>query len=550
MALTGRFERVLSENPHLKTYLAQYRKSTGKIPTFYERLSIDMRYMDDVNILYSIGDPVFIHIYQTETGSKRYIVVEPELTAQDKLKLDKVLDLIFKKSTAGGLFKRSPREIAERRGEFESEIDKLIADSVTFETNQGFMQKLQSKKKVPMTQFEYKKIRYHIKKDVVGLGILSPLLHDPYVEDVNCIGTAPLSVVHKIFDTMETNIQYKTMADLDEYLRSLSERIDKPLSATDPILDASLPDGSRINIIYAEDVSRKGPSFSIRRTIEEPFTITQLVSFNTLSAELTAYIWLCLENGMNLIVCGESASGKTSTVNAILPFIHYTSKIYSVEDTAEVRPPHRVWQQLLTRESGPEDTRVEMYALVRSALRSRPNYIIIGEIRGREGAMAFQAMQTGHPVISTFHANTIQKMIQRFTGHPINIPVRFMDNLNVVLIQSIIYIKGKILRRVVSLHEIMGYSEEAKGVKTKEVFRWNPIEDYHRFRGMYNSYILEEKIATTLGYSDKRKIYEDLELRAKIIRTMVQRKIFSNREVNNVFRSWQIGGVSALPFPI
>ncbi|MGC8608686.1 MAG: type II/IV secretion system ATPase subunit, partial [Thermoplasmata archaeon] len=234
--------------------------------------------------------------------------------------------------------------------------------------------------------------------------------------------------------------------------------------------------------------------------------------------------------------------GKTTVVNAIMPFIRPDSKIFSAEDTPEIRAPQDAWQQLVTRETGAEESRVTLYDLLRTALRSRPNYIVVGEIRGEEGAMAFQAMQTGHPVISTFHASSVKKMIQRFTGNPINIPVTFMDNLNIVLIQQAVYVGGRFLRRTTSINEIEGYFEELGGVSTRAVFEWDANADKHMFRGMNNSYILEEKIAKTAGMADRSLIYNELFRRAEILKDMKEKKVTDYFEVYKVIKEFYEGG--------
>lgn len=187
---------------------------------------------------------------------------------------------------------------------------------------------------------------------------------------------------------------------------------------------------------------------------------------------------------------------------------------------------------------------------MRAALRSRPNYIIVGEIRSIEGAVAFQAMQTGHPVLSTFHAASVRKMIQRLNGNPINIPLTFMDNLNVTLFQLAVYNKGKFLRRVVSIEELEGYSKYAEGIVTRGVFEWDPQLDRHNFTGLNNSYILEDKIATVAGYDDPREIYEELDLRTRILEEMVSRNIFGYDEVVKIIWDFYKEGLDGLPFPI
>ena len=253
--------------------------------------------------------------------------------------------------------------------------------------------------------------------------------------------------------------------------------------------------------------------------------------------------------GMNVFICGETASGKTTTLNASATFIKPDDKVYSVENTPEVTMPHDTWQHLVTREAG-KDTDVTIFHLLIAALRSRPNYIIVGEIRGEEGNVAFQAMQTGHPVMSTFHAGNPHTMIQRLTGNPINVPIASIDNLHVIVIQQAVSQGGVFVRRVLSVTEVERYYDAEKKVITREVFNWDPINDVHRFRGLYNSYILERKIATILGYKDTRDIYKELELRSKIIEKMIENDIYDYFDVWNVLKRFHEEGVKGLPFVV
>jgi flagellar protein FlaI len=288
----------------------------------------------------------------------------------------------------------------------------------------------------------------------------------------------------------------------------------------------------------------------MRKFSEVPVSIIELIMWGALSCEMAAYMWMCLENGMSVFFSGETASGKTTMLNACLVFVNPKAKIFTAEDTAEVQPPHPVWQQLITREDGPPESRVDTFALLKAALRSRPNYIIVGEIRGEEGAVAFQGMQTGHPVLATFHASAVTKMIQRLTGDPINVPVTFIDNLNVAMILQAVYRKGKFLRRCLAIEELEGYYEEAGGVVTRAVFQWDPETDKHNFRGLNNSFILENKIATKLGYEDKRQIYEDLFLRARILEEMKERGIKDYYDVLEIIINFYKYGIDGLPFAI
>ncbi|MXR20596.1 type II/IV secretion system ATPase subunit [Halobacterium bonnevillei] len=405
--------------------------------------------------------------------------------------------------------------------------------------------------RIPITEATYENIRYQLNRDIVGFGPLEPVMRDPYNEDIHVIGPSHCYVDHGTFGMLETTVDFGTQDEFDGWLRNMGERIGDPVSDSDPIVDSTLPDGSRVNIIYSDDVSLKGPSLTIRQGDEVPLSVGQITNWGTLSPELAAYLWLCLENEQTVFVVGETASGKTTTLNAIMSFIPRDSKIYTAEDTAEVLPPHDTWQQLLTREGqGENSADVDMFDLVAAALRSRPDYIIVGEVRGAEGRMAFQAAQTGHPVMLTFHASDIVSMIQRFTGEPINVPETFMDNADVALFQNRVKQGDDVLRRVTSVQEIEGYSKEMGGVVTRQAFYWDPVEDEIVFQGRNNSYVLEEQIATLLGYADTREIYEELDFRADVMERIIQEDLVGYHEFNETIEAFQRDGVEGLPFTI
>ncbi|RLF85477.1 hypothetical protein DRN41_04115 [Thermococci archaeon] len=532
-------ETAMARNPHLREYVEKFTKKYGKVPEFYTQLNRDMKEIKYPNIIYPVGDPLFVHIYGDPKMERRYIIIEPRLqNTEERVKYEVVKEKILELAPS--------KVIPENREEFEIFLDQLYNEALQKINNKGFF----SRKSVKLTQIEIEKFRYLIKRDIVGIGPLEVLIRDPYIEDIHILGAEYVSLIHKIFDALPTNIKFESNITLADYLKALSERIGRPVSDKNPIVDGTLPDGSRINIIYSPDVSIKGPSATIRKFSATPLSVVQLVKWNTLSAEVAAYLWLALEYGMSVFVCGETASGKTTTLNSIVPFIKPQSKIFTAEDTPEVVVPHPTWQRLTTRERGPEESRVTLFDLLKAALRSRPNYIIVGEIRGIEGAIAFQAMQTGHPVLSTFHAGDIKKMIQRFTGHPINVPVTFIDNLNIALFQQAVYVKGRFLRRVLNVVEIEGYYEELGGVATRSVFEWDSVGDRHIFRGMNNSYVLERKIAEVAGYEDPKDIYNELFLRARIIQRMAELEITDYWDVYREIKNFYEKGIQGLSFRV
>lgn len=365
-------------------------------------------------------------------------------------------------------------------------------------------------------------------RDKIGLRVLEPMIRDPWLEDISCSGVGSIYIEHKLFKSLKSSTVFLTYDELDEFVLTLSEKVKRPVSFQSPIADSTLPDGSRINIVYGRHLARRGSNFSIRKFSDVPLSVMELIQFGTLDYKMGAYLSMLIGQGMNVFVSGETASGKTTTLNAITTFVQPNAKIVSIEETPELRVPHKNWIQevveLRKEESGPG---VTMFDLVKAALRQRPNFIIVGEIRGREGSNAFQAMQTGHSVMSTFHASSVEKLIQRLTGDPIYVPKAYIDNLNVVIIQALVKLpNGKPARRVLSINELIGYDSQSGSFTFIEAFRWDPVTDTFKFTGDLSSYLLEEKIAVRLGIplQQKKRIYAELDRRATILERLHKEK--------------------------
>ena len=531
-------EDAKERNPHLASYLEEYVTGSKQEPVFHEALSEKMASMRIFNVIYPVGDPVFIHAYVTPNGAREYRAIEPNLDEDQSGRLERIKNEILEVA---------PSVPSENEEQLETTIEKLF-ERITIgeKARRSVFDRLRGRR-TPVSEEESVIMMYTLKRDLIKSGIIEPLLRDPYLEDIHAVGLRRLSVVHKVFGMLSTNIHFRTEQELDTFIRSTAERMGRPVTDARPIVDGALPDGSRMNIIYSEDVSKDGSSFTIRKFFEKPPTMPQLVEWGTFSSKMAAYLWLCLEYGMSMFVSGETASGKTTTLNSMLSFINFQKKIYSAEDTPEVVVPHEVWQRLITRETVYDEAKVELFDLVKTALRSRPDYIIVGEVRGEEGSAAFQAMQTGHSVLSTFHASSIAKMIQRFVGSPINVPIKFIDNMNVALFQEIIYTEGRIIRRCSALEEIIKYSKQKGGILTRTIFEWDPVRDTHYFTGMYNSYILEHKIAPKMGLEFSKDIYSELDRRERVIDNMVKSGITAYDEVNAIFRRYSEKGWEGIP---
>lgn len=537
-ALSGPLKAACEGNLHLLQYLHMLPVKQIGVPEYYETLDRSLKGKKNPNLVYPVTARTFIHILANQEDIRdHYIPVEPSLPME----------------IAGtvGLLDEIEERVADHVDDLEGIEDpdkrlqailKIVDKVVTLRSGNGAKQVTRNKKggngssprgngkrkdAIAVNRTQYQALRYLLRRKLQGLGVLEPMIADNNIEDISCSGLGAIFTEHRLFGGLKTAIEFDTHEELDRFVIGLAERIGHPVTFRDPVVDATLPDGSRINITYGTDVSKRGSNFTIRKFSPVPMSITELLGQNTLDYEMAAYLSLVLQEHMNVFVSGETASGKTTLMNALCTFISPDAKIVSIEDTPEVQVPHPNWIRGVTRGAakgaGGESSDVNMFDLLKAALRQRPNLIIVGEIRGEEGAIAFQAMQTGHACISTFHAASVAKLVQRLTGEPINVPKSYVDNLNVVVITQMVHLpNGKTARRITSVNEIVGYDSVSDSFSFIEVFSWDPVEDVFKFTGYMNSYLLEEKIAPRRGIprNERRKIYDQIKRRAEVLRRM------------------------------
>jgi len=531
--LSPEFQEKCRKNPHLLQYVRILPTDKVGVPQFYEKITRSLKGTKDPNLIYEVGGGVFVHILANpEDVRDYYIAVEPSLVdAQDK-NLDEIELRLAD-------FVEELEGVADSTKRFEiimSIVDRLVivsrgAGGTPDKTEDGGNGKKPAptkskgnvKSKIHLTKFQYNSLHYLLRRKLEGMGVLDPMILDPNIEDISCAGLGNIFVEHKIFGSLRTSIGFETHEILDKFVIELAEGIKHPVTFREPCDKLTLPDGSRINIVYGTDVSKRGSNFTIRKFSETPLSILELIQFGALNYDMAAYLSLVLQEGMNAWVSGETASGKTTLLNALTTFIPPEAKIVSIEDTPEVQVPHHNWIRGVTRGSSKESdaSEVSMFDLLKAALRQRPNLIIVGEIRGVEGAIAFQAMQTGHACMSTFHAASVSKLIQRVTGNPINVPKSYVDNLNIVIIcQQVRLASGALARRITSVNEIVSYDSVADSFSFIESFTWNPLDDSFLFRGFQNSYILENKIAPRRGFPEekRRQVYKILKQRADVLK--------------------------------
>lgn len=384
----------------------------------------------------------------------------------------------------------------------------------------------------------YDKVLYYIERDLIGFGVIEPLMKDGLIEDISCDGVdKPIYVWHRNFESIPSNVRFSREEDLDSFVIKLAQRSGRHISISKPLLDAALPDGSRLQISYGKEVTQFGSTFTMRRFRADPLTITDLVMHNTISAEIAAYYWFMIEHRMSILIAGGTAAGKTSFLGALSMMIKPDLKVVSIEDTAEINLAHENWIPSVSREGfgttegGESKGTISMYELLRAAMRQRPDYIIVGEIRGSEAYTMFQAISTGHAGFGTIHGESTAGVISRLESEPMNVPRTMLKALDLVHIQRKIRYRGKFARRMVELTEIIDIDNQTKQLITNRAYQRDAAKDTFQFLG--RSYLIV-KVRETTGISDK-DAWAEIKKRTTVIRYLVKRQIKHFRDVSSIF---------------
>lgn len=526
-AMNKKLKEMAATTPHLAAYLQKLEATNHPMPAYYEKIDGSLKNLKSVNILYPVSEKVFIHISSIGSGDgfPEYVIIDPP---EPSVTLSTMIDRIFAVESASS----DPVNETFQKITY---LEEFLKKKCVITNTEVDYAKLDPKivTGIPVTASEFENLKYHFLRKRAGLGFLEPFLTDPHLEDISIIGQGNVFVVHKIFGPLKSPI-WLTNDDIDGMVIGMSEQFGKTVSHAKPVIDTTLPEGSRINIVFGKDVSRRGTNATIRRFASIPLSITQIIASQTINKLEAAYMWMMLGEGASCFINGETASGKTTTMMGITVFIPPTWKIVTIEDTPEITLPHSNWISEVTRDTGSASSSVTMFDLLKAALRQRPNYIIVGEIRGAEANIAFQAMQTGHAVIGTFHAAQMSSLVQRLTGDPINVPKANMEHLNIALFQAAVANKeGKMVRRVLSINEIVGYDGTSDSVMFIPIFTWDPGTDTTTFRGKGSSNLFVTKLLLKRGMPrrDEALLYDELEMRADFLEMLIKKKVFNYYEV-------------------
>jgi flagellar protein FlaI len=380
-----------------------------------------------------------------------------------------------------------------------------------------------------LSEYQIDKLLYLLKRNFIGFERIDGIKHDINVEDISCDGyNSPVFVYHSDYEQVITNVYHGT-DELDEFVVKMAQRSGKGISKRSPQVDATLPDGSRAQLTLGKEVSDHGTNYTIRQFKDVPFTPIDLINWNTFSLEEMAFLWLCIENNKSLIFAGGTASGKTTSLNAVSLFIPSKAKIVSIEDTREVELPQRNWIASVTRPSFSDDDKgdVDEFDLLEAALRQRPEYIVMGEIRGEEGRTLFQVMSTGHTTLTTFHADSVGEVIKRFTTEPISVSKTMFTALDLVSIQTQTRVQGRKVRRNKSLTEINHYDPENDEINVQDIYQWQAETDEYLKMGQSNTV---EQITFDRGWSPDR-LERELAIRKLVLAYLIEHDLNTYTQV-------------------
>ncbi len=382
------------------------------------------------------------------------------------------------------------------------------------------------------------KIKYYIKRNYEGFGPLEPVIRDPLVEDVSCNGVGvPIFIEHKIHGSLKTNVVFDSEKDLDSYVVRLAQMCGKEVSMNEPIIDGTFPRGHRIQLTYGNEISTKGSAFTFRLFRETPFTPIELIKYGTATAELVAYLWFVVENLKSAIIAGVPGVGKTSTINAFLMFIPSNTKVFSIEETREINIMHQNWVATSTRESiystssrDEKNPPIGMFELVKMAMRQRPTYIVLGEIRGRESYSLFQAISTGHTAYSTIHADSMETLVNRLESNPLNIPRVLISSLNVVIFNKFVRVGSRNMRKLMEIDEIVGIDSDSGEILYNRVFSYDFNENRQVFSG-YSKILNEVRDTKQMTQED---FDAEFKKRMHLLEAMVENNITDYTNITRI----------------
>ncbi len=489
-----------------------------KIPNFKDER--------EVNIRYPLIEPyAYAHIFWDDKSNELiYFVEEPTLEDTEKevlrlvqLALEEMINISYSKT-------KNFNFLIEY---LEKNVQSILVELGT-----------------KVSEETYKKIMYYIFRDSIGLNEIEPLLKDYFIEDIECNGAGyPIYIVHRKFENVRTNIVFKSMDKLTDFVEKLAQKSGKYISYAKPMLDSALPDGSRVNATYTEDVTTRGPTFTIRKFTKDPWTPLNLIKFGTATPEVFAFLWYAIDHKFNIMVIGETASGKTTFLNSILHFIPHDARICSIEDTRELNLAHENWMPSVVRSGfgipnilGKEYGEINLFDLLRETFRQNPDYVVVGEVRGQEAFVLFQGMASGHPSFGTFHAGSVETMVRRLQTPPIKLTASLVESMDIVCVVTHIKEKDKNIRRLKELLEIKKVVSGKVGkVDYNKMFNYDPLKDSVNMANQAS--LILNKIMKNTGISPE-ELNKELRTRAALLKKLAEKENIDYKKFNEIIKDY------------
>ena len=471
-----------------------------------------------INVRYTLISPyVSVHIYwDKQTSELVYEIEEPILTEDEKSILKTLGDSLSEMVNINALIQKTTESMIE----------------YIEQTSRTLIEELALK----ISEESYKKMFYYLFRNFIGLNEIEPLIKDYFIEDIECNGVdTPIYIIHRVYRNIKTNVKYNSIDTLSSFVEKLAQRCGRYVSYASPLLDGSLPDGSRVNATYTTDVTSKGPTFTIRKFTKTPWTPIQLLNMKTLSPEALAYFWILLEHKANILIAGGTASGKTTLLNAIAFFIPPEARVVSIEDTRELNLPRENWVPSVARTAMGEGKvgEVDLFSLLKNSFRQSPDYVIVGEVRGKEAFVLFQGMASGHSSISTLHADSVETLIQRLETPPIELSPSLLNILDCVSIMTHAVVNNQETRKLREIVEIVDVAKDGTAV-TDNVFMWDARKDVFYFKEDSRAF---KKIAQRFGKTIE-EITKEFQIRTKLLYELQKRKIFDFNETQKIINQY------------
>ncbi|MEK6927577.1 MAG: type II/IV secretion system ATPase subunit [Nanoarchaeota archaeon] len=480
------------------------------LPKLDDKTKIDIRYM-------LIAPYASAHIYwDTNLRELVYDLEEPMLTPGEKEILDRIEEAMYEVINVNVAIEKT----VESTSEYVDKTARIIIEELDLKVSEQ----------------SYSKMFYYLFRDFIGLQSIEPLMKDYYIEDIECNGIdTPVYLIHRMYRNMRTNIKFRNVDELASFVEKLAQKTGRYISYAQPLLDGTLPDGSRINASYTKDVTSKGPTFTIRKFTKIPWTPIQILANETMSPEMLAYFWILLQYKSSILITGGTGSGKTTLLNAIAFFIPPEARVVSLEDTREINLPRENWLPAVARPSigVGKVGEIDLFSLLKSSFRQNPDYLIVGEVRGQEASVLFQGMASGHSSMSTMHAESVDTLIRRLQTPPISLSPTLINSLDCVAVVTHVNVGGKESRKVKEIVEIVDVNQDGQAVVNTPM-SWDPYKNQFFFKKQSKVF---ERIAKQQGL-DLMALQREWVLRAKVLQEMYKKKIMSFEEVGQVINEY------------